>query len=640
MEMPVRVACVCACMAVLCSGCLFNSREVTVSRVDSFDAQREYYRNELISIDGLTLESENFLRGNLMQGDLLSNPLMVLKKLDEFFKVSGNPKYLLIAADLCRYLATQASEGESIQYHLSSYYYCTSYLRILWRNYKSMEAKTEAGAAFSHDMTISQSFQWYNEACSGIFSYLKKRNILDASAISLRDREGREFVLEKPEFHLSLPRESIEDFSLCASYGVKNLMQINREAGVGVPLVATVKEKQWYSSLKTPRGLTIPVTFFVEREDEKPGPIPMRLRFIDTCRQEVFDGVIGDFAKVNVHMALDFSTPLASFLNNVADRNLLAKMLDAQKRESADGLYMVEPYQPNKIPVVFIHGLMSSPETWVQMINALKNDPTVRKRYQFWFFSYSTGAPVIASAQKLRTALLAAEKEFCTTPEAKANFDKMVLVGHSMGGLLARLMVQKNPHYFFETLYKKPWDQIKAKLQPDELELLDSYSPYSLPFVHRVVFMAVPHKGANMAKSFIGRLGVYCITLPKSLLSKEDVITRVNRAMIPEYSEWKKNMGNRFYTGIDNLDPDGPFVLVNGKSPMKEDLTYHCIIGNADTAGAPDGSDGVVPYWSSHLDDAASELIVKSDHSVHRRPAAMQELLRILLLHLKPEGSR
>jgi len=152
--------------------------------------------------------------------------------------------------------------------------------------------------------------------------------------------------------------------------------------------------------------------------------------------------------------------------------------------------------------------------------------------------------------------------------------------------------------------------------------------------------MAVPHKGAEMAQSPIGRLGVYCITLPKSLLSKENVIMKINRTLIPEYSEWEKNMGNRFYTGIDNLDPDNPFVLANGRSPMKEDLTYHCIIGNAERAGAPDGSDGVVPYWSSHLDNAASELIVKSDHSVHRRPAAMQELLRILLLHLKPEEAR
>jgi len=629
------VGCVSVGTAILCAGCLFSSREVSVSGIDSFDDQREYYRNELISHDGLALESANFLRGNLLQGDLRSDPVMVLKRLNEFFEVSENPKYLLIAADLCRYLATLVDEEESIRYHLSSYYYCTSYFKLLGQNSKSDDLDPRLEKTFSHNLTVSQGFQCLNEACSGIFSYLKKRDLLDASAVSLRDREGHEFVMEKPEYRLSLPRESIESFSLCASYEVKNLMQINRNPGVGVPLVAAVKERQWYSSLKTPKGLTIPVTFFVERNDKGPGPIPLRLRFFDTFRQEVFNSGIGSISKVRVGLALDFSTPLACFLNSVTDRNLLLDMLNFKGEESSDGLYMVEPYQPNKIPVVFVHGLMSSPETWMQMINALKNDPTVRSRYQFWFFSYATGAPVLFSAQKLRTALLAAEKEFCTTPEATENFNRMVLVGHSMGGLLTRLMVQKDPNYIFERIYKMPIDQIRSKLQKEDFELLDSFTPYPLPFVHRAVYMAVPHKGANMAQSPIGRLGVYCISLPKSLLSQESSVSRINRTLIPGYSEMEENMGNRFYTGIDNLDPDNPFVLANGSSPMKEDLTCHCVIGNIDRADAPDGSDGIVPYWSSHLDTAASELIVKSNHSVHRRPAAMQELLRILLLHLK-----
>jgi len=626
-------SCVILCL-VLCSGCLFNSRQVTVSPVDSFDEQRDYFRKEMITDSGLMLESENFLHGNLLRGQLKSNPSLVLKKINEYFAVSANPKYRMIAADVCRYLAAHVAEEESIRYHLSSFYYSTAY----FRNFKKSDpsaAVRALEAPFSHDMTISQAFRCYNEACAGIFSYLNRRNILDASAISLYDGEDREFVLEKPSFHMSLPRETIESFSLCAAYEVKDLMQINRESGAGVPLVGTVKEKQWYTSLKTPKGLTIPVTFCVEREERPAGPIPLRLKFIDTYQQEYYTGSIGGVDNANIHMALDFSTPLACFLNNLEDRNLLAKMLNFGGQESDDGLYMVEPYQPNKIPVVFVHGLMSSPETWVQMINALKNEPTIRKRYQFWFFSYSTGAPVMASAQLLRNSLLAAEKEFCTTPEATTNFNQMVIVGHSMGGLLTRMMIQKNPYYFFEKLYQRPWKDIASQLQEDEINLVESYVPYSLPFVRRAVFMAVPHKGATMAQSPLGRLGVYCIKLPQSILSKEILITTINRKLIPNYDERMKELGNRFYTGVDNLDPDNPFVRVNGVSEMKEDVPYHCVIGNCKRADAPDGSDGIVPYWSSHLDNAASELIVKSDHSVHRRPAAMQELLRILLLHLK-----
>jgi len=638
MKTSVRVVCVTGLASALCAGCIFNSREVTVSRVDSLSDQREYYRNELFSHDGLALQSENFLRGNLMQRDLKGNPIAVLKKLDEFYTVSGNPKYLLIAADLCRYLATQVDEEESIQYHLSNYYYTTKFFRFFQQKLTAARSAQNPEESMTYDVTASQGFRCYNESCSGIFAYLRSRNILDATSVTLQDREGHKFVLMGADFDLSMPREAIEDFELCSSYEVKDLMQMNREPGVGVPLVAFVKAQQWYSSLKTPGGLTIPVTFAVrrtDRMDEKVEAIPLRLTFIDTYKRETYDGKIGEEGNVHVRMAVDFSTPLACFFNNVAERNLLAQMLNPQKQEDTDGLYMAEPYQPDKIPVVFIHGLMSSPETWGQMVNSLKNDPTIRRRYQFWFFSYSTGAPVLLSAKKLRDALLAAEKEFCTTPEATANFNKMVLVGHSMGGLLTRQMVQADPHYLFENIYGLSYDEIKKRLQPEDFELFDAFTPYPLPFVHRAVFMAVPHKGANMAQSFLGKLGAYLITAPKALLNRSEAIVRINETLATDYAEQKVKRGNRFFTGIDNLDPDNTFVRVNGVSPMKKDLTYHCIIGNHNRAGAPDESDGIVPYWSSHLDGAASELIVKSDHSVHRRPAAIQELLRILLLHLK-----
>jgi len=640
MKTPVRIACACCCLVALCSGCLFNSREVRVSGVDSPAAQRDYYRNELINYDGLAQESENFLRGNLLMDELGRRPVLILARINEYFNVSGNPKYLLIAADVCRYLATQVDEEESIRYHLSSYYYSTSYMRFVRK--KSRESSPEASQGFSYDVTSAQAFNTFNEACSGIFTYLKNRNILDASSVQLKDLEGRSFVMDKPEYRLSVPREAIEDFSLCASYDVKNLMQFNRIPGAGVPLVASVREKQWCSSLKTPSGLTIPVTVSIHRVDnEADRTISLRLMFVDTLQRESFNEVIGDSSRVNIPIALDFSTPLACFLDRAPERNLLSLMLDSNAGESSAGLYMVEPYQPNKIPVVFIHGLMSSPETWVQMINSLKNDPTIRRRYQFWFFSYSTGSPVLASAKILRESLLAAQKEFCTTPEATANFNRMVLVGHSMGGLMTRLMVQKNPYYFFETFYRMPWSQIESKLKPDDLRFLDAFVPYSLPFVHRVVFMAVPHRGANMAQSPLAWLGSYLIKLPNVFLSAETDIDRINGTLMPNYAEVKAKLANRFYTGIDNLDPDGPFSRVCGSSQMKDDLIYHSIIGNAERAESPGGSDGIVPYWSSHLDGAASERIVKSDHSVHRRPAAIQELLRILLLHqnsLQPVG--
>ena len=331
----------------------------------------------------------------------------------------------------------------------------------------------------------------------------------------------------------------------------------------------------------------------------------------------------------NWPLALDFSTPLACFLNSLPELNLLSVMLESDSQEENSGLYLIEPYQPGKIPVVFIHGLMSSPNTWVQMINSLKNDPMIRKRYQFWFYSYSSGVPVLASAGDLRKALLAAREELANTPETRACFDRMVLVGHSMGGLLTRTLLQDDPHYILEQVTQRTWDELCSRLSPEEMELLEDYAVLpALPFVHRAVFMAVPHKGSEMAQWSIARLGSRIVHLPQTLLDKASVFFGGLGAE-----------ARQAFTGLNDLDPDSSFIQALGSSRIKEGVIYHSIIGDQEQADHAGGSDGVVPYSSSHLNGAASEVIVRSGHSVHRSPAAMRELLRILLLHLKEEQS-
>ena len=349
----------------------------------------------------------------------------------------------------------------------------------------------------------------------------------------------------------------------------------------------------------------------------------------------------------NWPLALDFSTPLACFLNDLPDRDLLSVMLESDTQEDNCGLYLVEPYQPGKIPVVFIHGLMSSPNTWVQMINSLKNDPMIRKRYQFWFYSYSSGVPVLASAGNLRKALLAAREELATTPETRAIFDRMVLVGHSMGGLVTRTLLQDDPHYILEQVTQRTWDELCSELSPEELELAEDYAVLpALPFVHRAVFMAVPHKGSAMAQWSIARLGSRIIHLPQTLLDKVPVFFEMFLKLSEDDEEEVKRLrsvggfgasANRTFTGLNDLDPDSSFIQALGSSRIKEGVIYHSIIGDQERADHAGGSDGVVPYSSSHLDGAASEVIVHSEHSVHRSPAAMRELLRILLLHLREE---
>ena len=625
-----------ASACLLLTACSFvQSREVTISPASASEME-SYYQDESFSRKGLSFESENFLRGNMEQIDYESDPVAALHKLNEYYAISDNPKFLRIAADLCRWAALDSDDMEyAIRGHLSALYYTKA----------AFAARLENDAPFS-DFASFRMMQIYNDSCRGIFSYLKAHKLLANNSFSLLDLEDRRYFFEKPFYHLSVPDDTVVGFSLCSDYSVKALMQKNRQPGVGIPLVGFLAQQETHKILKSPRGLTIPVTLIVELKENDSDDMEVRLDYLDTSLEETAPSELAFLAEDNVPLALDFSTPLACFLDSLPDRNLISVMLESDRQEDNSGLFLIEPYQPGKIPVLFIHGLMSSPDTWVQMINALKNDPVIRKRYQFWFYSFSSGMPILATAGNLRRILFAAREELGTTPEARENFDKMVLIGHSMGGLVSRTLLQGDPHYMVETVTQRTWDEITASLSEDELDAVETFAVLPpLPFVNRVVFMAVPHRGSEMAKWSVARLGSRLVSLPKTLREKLPLFARVfeklNKEKYEELEKMRRERGDRdgqqSVSGLNDLDPDSLFIRALADSPMKKGLVFHSIIGDQERADHPGGTDGVVPYSSSHLDNAASEVIVHSGHSIHRSPAAMRELLRILRLHLKEE---
>jgi len=631
----VQLAVMVAAWLLLTACSMFSSRVVTVEAASASE-KNQYYHEDSFSREGLSFESENFLRGTMGQDDFTKKPEDTLHRLNDYYEISDDPKFLRIAADFCNSISIREKDEEmALRCHLSALYYSCKAFFILMDQDVSL-----------YDFSAFRQMQIYNDSCYGVFSYLKSHELLSNDSFGMSDLEGRRYFFEAPHYRLSVPVESIEEFTLCSDYIVKSLMQKNRQSGLGIPLVGRVVSRQFHKSLKTPEGLTIPVTLTLELSQTDSRNLKVRLNYLDTSLQETVPMELDSMSADNWPLALDFSTPLACFLNDQPDRNLLSVMLESDDQEEESGLYLVEPYQPDKIPVVFIHGLMSSPATWVQMINSLKNDPMIRKRYQFWFYSYSSGVPVLASAGNLRKALLAAREELATTPETRASFDRMVLVGHSMGGLVARSLLQDDPHYILEQVTQRPWDELCSKLSPEELELAEDYAVLpALPFVHRAVFMAVPHKGSEMAQWSIARLGSRIVHLPQTLLDKVPVFFEMLLKLNEDDEEVRRlrsigGLGaspNMSFTGLDDLDPDSSFIQALGSSRIKEGVIYHSIIGDLEQADHAGGSDGVVPYSSSHLDGAASEVIVQSGHSVHLSPAAMRELLRILRQHLREQ---
>ncbi len=292
------------------------------------------------------------------------------------------------------------------------------------------------------------------------------------------------------------------------------------------------------------------------------------------------------------------------------------------------GIFMLDPYQPGKIPVVFVHGLMSSPGGWANALNELRGDPELRKRYQFWMFFYSTGNPILESAARLRESLHAIRKEF-DSPGQDPALDNMIVIGHSMGGILTRLMASRSGDTLWNSACKAPPDQIELRPETRQL-LMDSMFFEAVPSVRRVVFVATPHHGSPMGDELIGRVASRMIRVPRDVLEIRMAMAKLNGAesIASEYRN------RRYATSVAQLGLENPVLHAISKLPIKQSVPYHSIIGyNGKEPPLPEGGDGIVPYRSAHIEGALSELIVASDHSVQETEAGIAEMRRILTVH-------
>jgi triacylglycerol esterase/lipase EstA (alpha/beta hydrolase family) len=318
-------------------------------------------------------------------------------------------------------------------------------------------------------------------------------------------------------------------------------------------------------------------------------------------------------------LAANFSAPLSYYPppGNLMFVGFLGG-LSHSKYPAPTGLYFLQPYDPDRIPLVFVHGLFSTPWDWVQTINGLQADPEIRKHYQFWVFAYPTGNPILYSALRLREELAKADQLY-------PNHKPYVVVGHSMGGMLT--------HDQVVTVTEGMWDKA---LGQSARNIFKENSGNSLivravkfranPRIKRVVFICTPHRGSDLASNGIGKIGISLITLPTRLTAvMMDSLTGSDLAQLTGSSK-------RLPNSITGLKPTSPALPVINSVPIS--IPYHSIIGDRGKDHCPDCTDGVVAYWSSHLDGAQSEKIVPGPHGSCELPQTIAELDRILRLHL------
>jgi len=319
-------------------------------------------------------------------------------------------------------------------------------------------------------------------------------------------------------------------------------------------------------------------------------------------------------------LAANFSAPISYYQppGNLMFVGLFGGFRE-RKYPAPTGLYFLQPYDPDRIPLVFVHGLFSTPWTWVQTINGLQADPEIRKHYQFWVFAYPTGLPVLYSAFRLREDLAKADQLY---PDHKP----YVVVGHSMGGMLTHDQVITVTERMWEKALGETARSIFKENSSNSL-IVRATTFHANPRIKRVVFICTPHRGSDIASGGIGKLGISLITLPARLTAT--IMDSLTSADLVRLTGSSKRLPN----SITGLKPSSPALPVLNEARIS--VPYHSIIGNRGKPGPlAESSDGVVAYWSSHLDGAQSEVIVPGPHGSCELPQTIAELDRILRLHL------
>jgi pimeloyl-ACP methyl ester carboxylesterase len=274
--------------------------------------------------------------------------------------------------------------------------------------------------------------------------------------------------------------------------------------------------------------------------------------------------------------------------------------------------------------VVLVHGTASSPFRWADMVNDLLEDKEIRDHYEFWFFTYNTGNPIPISANVLRHALVDAVKSLGGV-QADPALGRMVVIGHSQGGLLTKLISIDTGTKLWDAVSEKSVDELSLKPETKTL-LKESLFVQHLPFVETVIFIATPHGGSYQASLTIAGLFTRLVTLPLSIASATaDILTNAGDNL-------KLDKDRRAFNSINGMSPGNPGIAAMRKIPVAPGIHAHSIIPTLQDGPLEGRDDGVVQYKSAHIDGVESELVIEHQgHSTQSNPLAVREVRRILL---------
>ena len=270
-------------------------------------------------------------------------------------------------------------------------------------------------------------------------------------------------------------------------------------------------------------GLGVPVAVMTPRCDDRPlcNLLPPEGVFrwatiwfeADPARDAMPRLVIADPLTVGTLAFGDRRYPLAidtsAFYLKGVQTSKLSRMgvwglLGGDEVRRRAGLYLLEDYDPNKRPIIMIHGLGSSPLVWARLSNAVWGNPDLRARFQVWHVVYPTEAPLLVARRRVKGYLDAGWRVL--DPEGDdPSRSGVVLIGHSLGGVIARLLCAESGDDLWSAAFTEPPAALRGK--PADIEMIESifhFQPY--PGISRAIFLGAPHGGSPSADNWFGRL--------------------------------------------------------------------------------------------------------------------------------------
>jgi pimeloyl-ACP methyl ester carboxylesterase len=426
------------------------------------------------------------------------------------------------------------------------------------------------------------------------------------------------------------------NFVPVAELEVRGLRERYRRPGIGAPLAAGTAAFAPDTKLRdfVGRGTKVPVTALLRLDDPRRSLAAGRI----SGALEIYDGYTTDFVEIDGQRVPLEVEPSAAFAYTLSESaiwdwelrgflvgDLVKGLVVATKAgEARAQLLFMQPYRRGRIPVVFVHGTASGPGRWADMLNSLENDPWLRTRFQYWFFYYDTGNPITYSADVLRTSLRFIVEQL--DPDGTdAALRQMVVIGHSQGGLLAKMTAIDSGTRLWDTVSRRPLDDLILRDETRE-QLRRTLFLQPLPFVRRVIFIATPHRGSYEAGSWIAHQVAGFASLPKGFVDVMKDLVTGNPGVVT------LSLGG-LPRSINDMTPGNSFVQALASTPVAPGVATHSIVAVSGDKPLAEDDDGIVKYESAHLDDVESEVVIRSWHSVQGHPLAIAEVRRILYLH-------